>query len=109
MCLQYNDGNEQPIGGTYALKFQLCDGSGANLSSPQISVVAGLIDDSLPPAPDFQGKSNLGFEFRYDPKGKFYIYNLDTTTPGLEVGPHELAFTVNGTSSDGYVLPFILK
>ena len=107
VCLQYNDGNPQPVGGTYPLKFQLCNASGTNLSSSQITVKATLIDGTTKPPPNFQGNSNLGDAFRYDPKGKFYIYNLDTTN--LSPTAHTLGFTVNGVGSPSYVLPFILK
>jgi len=107
VCPQYQVDNPQPIGGTYALKFQLCDGDGANLSSPQIEVEAVTLDGTTVPPPNFQGNSNLGSLFRYSPRDKFYVYNL--TTDELAAGPHTLEFTVDGAESPAYVLDFVLK
>jgi CSLREA domain-containing protein len=110
VCLLYDQTSLKPAGSTFPLKFQLCDATGKNLSASSITVAATLIDGVIVPPPDFQGSSNLGFLFRYDPSSKGYIYNLDTT--GIPVPPadHYMAFTVNGVAAQPvYRLPFKLK
>ena len=107
VCLLYDASKPQPTGGTYVLKFNLCNAAGANLSSSQLSAVATLIDGTILPPPNFQGNSNFGFVFRLDGSTKSYNYNLDTTR--IPAGSHTMGFTVNGVAAPNYVLPFILR
>jgi hypothetical protein len=107
VCLGYNASKPQPKGGTYVLKFTLCDASGRTIVlDPSVSVTAVTIDGTTAPPANFQGSSNLGFEFRRNDDGS-YIYNLNTDR--IDLGTHTLEFTVGGSSSLNYFLPFTLR
>jgi CSLREA domain-containing protein len=110
ICLLYDPTKLQSTTGTVVIKLQLCDAAGNNLSSASIRVTA-VYEDGTPgklPAPNFQGSSNFGFEFRFS-SGQ-YIYNLDPTQPpALTSGKHELDFEVNHTMPPVYAAPFQLK
>jgi hypothetical protein len=109
ICYLYDTTTPQSRTGTVVIKVQLCDAAGNNLSTPQITLTAVYEDTpGQLPSPNFQGKSNYGYDFRFS-SGQ-YLYNLDPTTPpALGAGSHALYFVVKGTTAPIYVAPFVLK
>jgi hypothetical protein len=109
VCLGYMPNQTKNIGSTFPIKLQLCDASGNNLSSAQISILAYSIDGGPPPPPNFSGNSNFGNLFRYDSSAKSYIYNLSTGGQTWSVsGMHVMYFSVNGVTLPAYIAPFTL-
>ena len=118
VCFLYDVDREQPLTGAVAVKLQLCDSAGTNLSKASITVTATSLefpDGTMTEVqPDDSGSSNSpDFEFRYDPRLKGYIYNLneDPTTLYPNPAPDEyyyLLFTVEGQEFE-YRAPFRLK
>ena len=117
-CFLYDVDKEQPLTGAVAVKLQLCDSAGTNLSKASITVTATSLEfpDGTTTAvqPDDSGSSNSpNFDFRYDPRLKGYIFNLneDPTTLYPNPAPDEyyyLLFTVEGQLFE-YRAPFRLK
>ncbi len=93
ICTLYDQSQAKKSGSTIPVKLQLCDASGANISSPDITVTALDVngDASLL---HMSGKANPGNVFRYDPSLDGYIFNLKTT--GLGSGSYTLDFSVSG-------------
>jgi hypothetical protein len=91
ICLLYDPTLEKNIGSNYTIKLRLCDSQGRNLSARNITLTALTVDQSDDPGPNFSGKANDGYEFRYNATDASYIYNLDTTR--LDAGSHLLYFT----------------
>ncbi|HSP28976.1 MAG TPA: hypothetical protein VLN74_10550, partial [Ilumatobacteraceae bacterium] len=91
ICLLYDPTQEKNIGSNYTIKLRLCDSQGRNLSARNITLTALTVDLNLDPGPNFSGKANDGYEFRYNASDASYIYNLDTTA--LSAGNHRLYFT----------------
>ena len=114
ICLLYDPTQAQPATGAFAVKLQLCDQNGQNLSSSNIVVkatklVEGTANSDVGLDPQDSGKSNSAptYEFRYDAKLKGYIYNLNE--PDILAGDHTLEFSVSTTLGATYTAPFILK
>ena len=109
-CLRYDPAKAHRSGSTAPLKVQLCDPSGANLSSPDVVLTAaGLVkrDSSATTAlADSVGNANPDSAFRYDPELAGYVFNL--STKGLSRGTWELRFTVAG-SPTVHALPFDVR
>lgn len=109
-CLRYDPAKAHRAGSTAPLKVQLCDASGANLSSPDVVLTAiGLVkrDSSATTAlADSPGNANPDSAFRYDPDLAGYVFNL--STKGLSRGTWELRFTVAG-SPTVHALPFDVR
>ena len=110
ICLRYDPAKAHRAGSTAPLTVQLCDSSGANLSSPDVVLTAdGLVkrDSSATTAlADSPGNANPDSAFRYDPELAGYVFNL--STKGLSRGTWELRFTVAG-SPTVHALPFDVR
>jgi len=106
--LLYEQTKAVKSGATIPIKLQLCDASGANLSSPSIVLHAtSLVQLSTNTSEVVQdaGNANPDSDFRYDPAlggSGGYIFNLKTT--GLATGTYRLSFTVSGDSATYSVL-----
>jgi hypothetical protein len=122
VCLLYNANKPQPATGAVAIKLQLCDAAGNNLSDPAIELTAEeIIAQSngltLYPGPNDTGSANEDFLFRYNDSLEGYIYNLNTTEVTDEsgalvaLGPGEylFRFSVSTTGEVLYEAPFKLK
>jgi hypothetical protein len=97
VCLLYDPTKAVKSGGVIALKVQLCDASGANVSASGIVVHAtGLqqVDSAASPVDLTPSNANPDSDFRYDSTLPGYIYNLKTT--GLATGTWQMNFTVAG-------------
>jgi hypothetical protein len=106
ICLLYNSTKALgTAGSTVPVRFQLCDASGKSLSSPSILVTAVSLDGN-PPPPNFSGRTNLGYLFRYDSTINGYVYNLNTK--GLRSGAHAIGFIASGDPIT-HIAAFILK
>lgn len=109
-CLLYDATKAHRAGSTAPLKLRLCDASGVNLSSPDVTLtVAGLVkrDGSATTAlADSAGNANPDSAFRYDAGLAGYVFNL--STKGLSRGTWELRFTVGG-SPTVHALPFDVR
>jgi hypothetical protein len=111
-CLLYDATKAVRSGATIPIKLQLCDTSGANLSTSSIVLhatsmtqtstnISGVIEDP--------GNANPDSDFRFDStlgSTGGYIFNLKTT--GLATGTYNLNFTVSGDSFI-YAAPFQVK
>lgn len=92
VCSLYNVVAKQ-TGSTYPIKLRLCDASGANVSSSNLSVTAvGAFQASnSAPAPlDDSGSANPDMNFRYDATLGGYIFNLSLN--GYASGTYYLQF-----------------
>jgi hypothetical protein len=82
-------------GATIPVKLQLCDGYGANLSSPGLVLTGTQLkrvsDNEVVPLRS-SGRSNADSIFRYDPTLRGYIFTVSTT--GLTPGTYQLSFAV---------------
>ncbi len=111
-CLDYDPTKPVRSGSTIPIRLQLCDASGANLSSPQLVLQAiAVIQLSTAASLGVQspGNANPDDQFRYSTQignGGGYIFNLKTT--GLATGTYELRFRV-GTDSATYSAPFQVR
>lgn len=84
-------------GSTIPVKLQLVDATGANVSSPSLTVHAlsvMQIGSSASPVLDDAGAANPDFDFRYDASLGGYIFNLKTT--GYGTGTYLLNYTAGG-------------
>lgn len=112
VCLLYDPTRAVRSGATYPIKLQLCDTSGANLSSPNILLhAAGIQMSSTMVSSDVDdaGNANPDSEFRYDAAlggTGGYIFNLKTT--GLQTGTYDLHFSVTGDPGS-YSVQFQVK
>jgi hypothetical protein len=68
-------------------------------------LVGQSVNGTLALRPNFSGRSNDGFLFRFT--GDSYIYNLDTT--GYPSGTNEMWFYVDGQPTVIYKAPFKLQ
>ena len=99
-------------GATLPIKLQLCDGSGTDLSSSNITLHATSLTQtstSISGAVQDAGNANPDNDFRFDStlgSTGGYIFNLKTT--GLSTGTYNLSFTVTGDSFV-YAAPFEVK
>jgi hypothetical protein len=97
VCLLYDPTKSVKSGATIPLKVQLCDASGADVSSASLTPHAtGLtqVDTSASATVVDAGNANPDSDFRYDSTLGGYIYNLKTT--GLATGTWKLTFTATG-------------
>jgi YVTN family beta-propeller protein len=103
VCALYDQARVVKAGSTIAIKFQLCDSVGTNLSSPDIVVVAislSHISTQVSGAIEDSGHANPDDNFRYDSSlggSGGYIFNL--STKGLTSGMYSLSFSVSGDPS----------
>jgi microsomal dipeptidase-like Zn-dependent dipeptidase len=99
VCLLYDPTKVKKAGSTVPIKLQICDAAGANLSRPDIAVVATSVlmvsTQTSGPVED-PGNSNPDGNFRYDSGG--YHFNLKTT--GLAAGTWELRFRIAGDPTE---------
>ena len=100
VCLLYDSTKAVHSGATIPIKLQLCDSSGNDLSSSNITVHAisvSQISTSTSGAVEDSGNSNPDDDFRFDStlgSTGGYIFNLETT--GLSTGTYSVNFTVTG-------------
>ena len=83
------------------IKLQACDAAGANLSRPDIAVVATslvMVSTQTSGIPEDAGNANPDGNFRYDAGLAGYIFNLKTT--GLAGGTWELRFRIAGDPTE---------
>jgi hypothetical protein len=97
ICALYDQTKAHRAGTPVAVKLQLCDAGGFNLSSSAIVVTAlqvvRISDNAVGPVED-QGNANPDFNFRYDAAlggTGGYIFNL--STKGMVTGTYLLGFT----------------
>lgn len=110
LCVLYDQSKAHRSGSTVPIKLQLCDASGANVSSASIAVAAqGLVkvDNSASSVVEDSGNANPDGNFRYDAALGGYIFNL--STKGLTTGTWKLPFDVAGQSSSAYYVKFDVK
>jgi hypothetical protein len=109
-CLLYDPTKAHRSGSTAPLKVRLCDSSGADLSTADLTLTAvGLVKrDSFATTAlaDSPGNANPDSTFRYDAALAGYQFNL--STKGLSRGTWELRFTVAG-SPTVHALPFDVR
>jgi streptogramin lyase len=112
VCSLYDPNKATKSGSTIPIKLQLCDGTGNNLSSPNITLHAvSIIQTSTSISGQVQdaGNSNPDSDFRFDSSiggTGGYIFNLKTT--GLATGTYNLNFTVTGDTAV-HTAPFQVK
>jgi len=109
ICLLYDSTKAAKSGATIPIKLQLCDSSGANLSSASITLHAtslNLASSNVSGAVQDAGNANPDNDFRYDPTLAGYIFNLKTT--GLATGTYNLNFQASGDLAT-YTAPFQVK
>ena len=97
ICPQYDESKVKNAGSVVPIKIELCDATGANLSSAGVRVTAiGLTraSSNVTGQPDDAGSANPDGNFRFDPSAGFYIFNLSTR--GLSAGTWHLSFVVDG-------------
>jgi hypothetical protein len=110
LCVLYDQTKSAKAGATVPLKFQLCDQSGANVSSAAITVTATSLtkkDNTASSTVEDSGNANPDSNFRYDASLGGYIFNK--STKGLTSGTYTVSFTVGGDSEAGYKLSFDVK
>jgi hypothetical protein len=97
ICLLYDPTMIKNAGSTIPIKLQLCNESGANVSSQSTSlqaVAVTRVSSSVTGTPDDSGNANPDNSFRYDAGLAGYIYNL--STKGYLTGTYALSFTASG-------------
>jgi hypothetical protein len=95
ICPLYDVAKPKPAGSVVPLKFQLCNNSGANLSSQAITVTGlGLtfVSTDVDGAVEDAGDANPDSNFRYT--SGYYIYNASTKGHGS--GTWAMRFTATG-------------
>ena len=110
ICTLYDQTKAHKSGSTVPVKLQLCDSTGANLSSASIVVHAtGLTktDATASSSVEDSGSANPDDGFRYDSDLGGYIFNL--STKGLSTGTWVLSFTVDGEVESSYGVKFDVK
>jgi len=91
----YDQTKAHKLGSTVPIKIQVCDTSGANVSSSSLSVSAVSLtksDASADGSVEDSGNANPDSNFRYDASLAGYIFNLSTKP--LSTGTWVLSFTV---------------
>ena len=109
VCLLYDPSKVKKTGSTVPVKLQVCDGSGSNLSRPDLAVTASEVrrtSSSVVGVLDDSGNANPDFGFRFDPSLAGYIFNLSTKP--LAPGAWELRFRIAGDPTD-HAAPFQLR
>ena len=95
VCPLYDVAKPKPAGSVVPLKFQLCNNTGGNLSSPSITVNSlGLtyVSTNVDGAVEDAGSANPDDNFRYS--SGYYIYN--TSTKGKGSGTWAMRFRATG-------------
>jgi YVTN family beta-propeller protein len=101
VCALYDATKAAKSGSTIPIKFQLCNSSGANLSSPSIAVLATgvtYVSNQISGPVADAGHANPDNNFRYDSAlggTGGYIFNLNTN--GLATGTYLLKFSISGS------------
>jgi len=101
ICPLHRQGKAKHPGSTVPVKLRLCDASGANLSSPAVTITATALVNGAGAVlglPRDAGNANPGLIFRYDPSLAGYIFNLKTDRHCA--GARALRFTVSGDPLD---------
>lgn len=112
ICLLYDTAKAVKSGGTIPIKFELCDGSGQDVSSASIIVHAVSVTQSTTSVPGLvqdAGNANPDQDFRFNATlggSGGYIFNL--STKGYAIGTYNLHLTVTGSTAD-YSVPFQVK
>jgi hypothetical protein len=111
ICAQYDETKSYKKGSTIPIKLTLCDATGANVSSPDVTLRAANITRIDAAASPFlaedSGNANPDADFRY--AGGFYIFNLSTKSSGFAQGSWQINFVVNGASDTAYFAKFDIK
>jgi hypothetical protein len=101
VCPLFDQSRSFKRGSTAPIKLQLCDATGANLSSAELPLtVTGLVrrDSTATTAlAEDAGNANPDSAFRYDTDLAGYVFNL--STKNLARGTWELRFTVTGDAT----------
>lgn len=105
ICPQFDQTRSHRVRSTVPIRIQVCDGTGHNLSSPNVALTAtGLmkLDGSASSvlAAD-AGNANPDGNFRYDDSSAQYIFNL--STKDLSAGTWQLDFTATGDPTTHHV------
>ncbi len=105
--LLFNNSKPVHAGAVLPVKVELTDASGADISSPNITVTAvGLTDANGNSVPlNAAGNANPNDLFRYDPSLGGYIFNL--STKGLAAGTYTLYYTA-GNDPTLHSLTFVV-
>ena len=108
ICLKYNPNQPNQLLGVVIVAVQLCNASGANLSSPSIPLLAASIDGTIAPPPNHYDPANAHADFKYV-LGTYYYHMFAGELAGVGVLPglHSLSFSVNGVG--GYTAAFTLR
>ena len=108
ICALYDQTAVHQAGSTVAIKLELCDASGKDVSSSSIAVTAvgiNQISTSASGTPVASGNANPDNNFRYDSTIDTtggYIYNL--SSKGMSTGTWSLSFSVTGDPTAHSVL-----
>ncbi len=109
ICRLYDSTKSYKSGSVAPIKLQLCNATGANVSSLEIAITAtGVRQTSSDAAQAVQdaGNANPDSNFRYDPTLGGYIFNL--ATRDLATGTYELTLTVAGDPQP-HTVPFSIR
>ena len=108
ICLKYNPNQPNQVLGVVIVAVQLCNASGANLSSPSIQLLATSIDGTITPPPNHYDPALAHPDFKYF-LGTYYYHMFTSELSGVGVGAglHSLGFSVNGVG--GYSAGFTLR
>jgi microsomal dipeptidase-like Zn-dependent dipeptidase len=101
VCLLYDATKVKKLGSTVPIKLQACDSGHANLSRPDLAVMATsvvMISGNTSGPLDDSGNANPDANFRYDASLPGYVFNLKTT--GLAPGTWELRFRIAGDPTE---------
>lgn len=110
VCPLFDTTRQFKAGSTVPVRFQLCDGSWVNLSSPGVVVSATgfyQVSGGAVGAPQDAGNANVDGNFRFDESLGGYIFNL--STKDVPSGTYALTFTVDGIEDETYVIYIELR
>ena len=112
ICILYDPTHAVKSGAVIPIRFELCNSSGADISSSSIVVTATSVvqvstqtTDTVEDAGNSNPDNNFRFSSTIGSSGG-YIFNLGTA--GLTTGTYNLNFTV-GNSPQTYSVPFQAK
>jgi microsomal dipeptidase-like Zn-dependent dipeptidase len=97
VCLLYDPSKARRAGSTVPIRVQLCDASGANVSTPEITLIAtsvSQVSTAVSGTVEDAGAANADNNFRYDATLGGYAYNLKTT--GFTIGTYAIGFVASG-------------
>jgi hypothetical protein len=98
VCALFDQTKASKAGSTIPIKLNLCNGSGANVSSSAVPLVATavyLVSTNAPGPLEDSGNANPDNQFRF--AGGSYIFNL--SLKGFTQGTYALAFTAAGDAT----------